>query len=136
MVACPVAGRSWEPLDQATVYENPKLPDSLSLPTTDVLVGAPFRLPVDAEDPYGNIDPTFNGSVTLTLASNPGGAKLGGTVSAKAINGIVSFSGLTLSAGGTGDTLTATSAGLATGTSATFNVTQDALVVTTEPPGA
>ena len=45
-------------------------------------------------DPYGNVDPTFNGSVTLALASNPGSATLGGTVTVNAINGVATFAGL------------------------------------------
>ena len=52
-----------------------------------VLANGPFSLTVNAEDPFGNVDPTFNGSVTLTLASNPGSATLGGTLTVHAVMG-------------------------------------------------
>jgi len=37
----------------------------------NVIAGVPFRMTVDALDPYGNVDPTFSGDVTLALADNP-----------------------------------------------------------------
>ena len=41
-------------------------------PPSSVGTNGPFSLTVNAEDSYGNVDPTFNGSVTLALANNPG----------------------------------------------------------------
>ncbi len=46
-------------------------------PPGDVTAGSPFGLVVSAEDPFGNVDPTFDGSVTVALLDNPGGATLG-----------------------------------------------------------
>ena len=43
----------------------------------NVAAGVPFSMTVDALDPYGNIDPTFSGDVTLALGNNPSGATLG-----------------------------------------------------------
>ena len=43
-------------------------------PSGTVTAGAGFSVEVAAEDVWGNIDPTFTGSVTLALAGNPGGA--------------------------------------------------------------
>ena len=48
----------------------------------------------------------------MALDNNPGGAKLGGTLSVKASNGVATFSGLTLNKVGTGYTLQLTSSGL------------------------
>jgi hypothetical protein len=106
-------------------------------PGGNVLAGAPFNLQVNAEDPHGNVDPTFNGGVTLALANNPGVSTLGGTLTATAVHGVASFTGLTINQPGSGYTLRATTtAGLSAGTSAPVNVTNDRLVVTTPPPGS
>ena len=80
------------------------------------MANGPFSLTVHAEDPYGNVDPTFNGSVTLSLATNPGSATLGGTLNVKAVNGVATFSGLTINNPGMGYTLKASSTGLTAGT--------------------
>jgi hypothetical protein len=103
-------------------------------PAGNVLVGAPFGLNVVAEDPFGNAVPTFDGTVTIALASNPGGATLGGTLTAAANAGVAAFTGLTLNQPGTGYTVQATTAGLNPGTSLPFDVTSDQLIVTTQPP--
>ncbi len=103
-------------------------------PFTNVLPGSPFVLEVYATDPYGNIDSTNSDSVTLALANNPGSATLGGMLTATLVNGFASFSGLTISSGGSGYTLQASSTGLTAGTSDSFDVTSDQLVVTTQPP--
>ena len=92
------------------------------------------RLQVLAEDPYGNVAPNFNGSVALALEPNPGGASLGGTLTVAAVNGVATFSGLSIKQPGSGYTLQATSSGLTAGIGPAFNVTNDQLVVTTQPP--
>jgi Ca2+-binding RTX toxin-like protein len=86
-------------------------------------------------DTDGNVDPTYSGSVTLALANNPGGATLGGTLTATAVNGLASFTGLTISKPGSGYTLKATAAGLSAGTSSPFDVTTDQLTAT-QPPAS
>src|SRR5437870_734482 len=67
---------------------------------------------VSALDAAGNPVPGFTGSVTVALGTNPGGATLGGTTTVAAVNGVASFSPLTLDKTGTGYALTATAAGL------------------------
>ena len=62
-------------------------------PSENLLSGSPFSLTVNAEDPYGNVDSSFSWhDVTLALASNPGGATLGGTLTTYAYNGVATFS--------------------------------------------
>jgi hypothetical protein len=102
------------------------------LPT--VLTGEPFGLQVLAEDQYGNVDPTFTGNVALSLATNPGGASLSGTASVAAVEGVATFTGLSLSAPGSGYALQAANASLTAGTGSAFNVTKDQLVISTQPP--
>ena len=67
---------------------------------------------IAAEDPYGNLDPTVTGSVTVALAINPGGATLTGTANVQLSNGLAAFAGLSLNKSGSGYTLEASSSGL------------------------
>ena len=78
-------------------------------PPTSVTANAPFGLTVTAEDGSGNIATTYNGPVTLVLSGGTSGAKLGGTVTGTAVNGVAAFTGLTIDTAGTGYTLTASS---------------------------
>ncbi|MBK7908725.1 MAG: hypothetical protein IPJ78_19565 [Gemmatimonadetes bacterium] len=64
----------------------------------------------------------FSGNVTVALGANPGGATLGGTTTVNAVAGAATFPGLTISAGGIGYTLVATSPGLGGATSDPFTV--------------
>ena len=101
-----------------------------------VLAGLPFGVAVAAVDATtGRFDPSFHGSVTLSLANNPGGSTLGGTLTVGTdIMGMAMFSNLTLDKPGTGYTLQATSPGLASAMSFPFDViAADHLVVTGQP---
>lgn len=74
-------------------------------------------------DAYGNLvanDSTD--SVTLTLASNPGNATLGGTTTVVASGGVATFSTLTLNHAGSGYAFAASSGALAGAKSSTFNI--------------
>ncbi len=104
-------------------------------PSSSLVAGSPFTLTVDAEDPYGNVDSTFQGDVTVVMGNNPTNAALGGNLTARAVNGVATFPGLTISQGGTGFSLQATSPVLMLGSTDPFNVMgMDQLVVTTPPP--
>lgn len=81
---------------------------------------------VRVEDEFGNLATSAVGSVTLAMHTNPGGATLGGTLSVAIVNGIATFTNITLSAVGTGYRLGATTslAGVTdTYQSATFDIT-------------
>src|SRR6185312_11369785 len=54
-------------------------------PPSSVPAGVGLGLVFMAEDSFGNVDPNFNGVVTLALANNPGGATLGGTLNLSAV---------------------------------------------------
>jgi hypothetical protein len=107
-----------------------------SQPPDPVAVGGGFGLVVKAEDAAGDVATSYTGSVTVALASNPGGSTLGGMVTVPAVNGVATFSGLTLDQPGSGYTLQATSGGLAAATTNPFDVAvvTTQLVVTTQPP--
>ena len=77
---------------------------------------------VEIQDAAGHlIDTTAN--VTIAIGTNAGGGILSGTMTVAAVEGVATFSGLSIDKSGTGYTLSATSAGLATATSAAFNIT-------------
>ena len=86
------------------------------------MAGSAFGLVVVAEDPFGNVDTNFNGSVAVALSNNPGGATLGGTLNVTAQNGVATFSDLTLDKPGIGYTLQVSTIGLTAATTNPFNV--------------
>ncbi len=77
---------------------------------------------VAVEDVNGNIVAGATTPVKIVIGTNPGGGTLGGTATVTPVNGIATFSNLTISAAGTGYTLAATSGTLTAATSAMFNV--------------
>jgi hypothetical protein len=78
----------------------------------DITAGNDFTVVVAALDNFGNVDPSFMGSVTITLAGNPGDSTLGGTLTVSASDGVATFSDLTLTVAGPGYPLEFFSAGL------------------------
>lgn len=73
-------------------------------------------------DSNGNLVSTSSDTVTLMLANNPAGATLGGTTTVNAVNGVATFSDLTLDQAGLGYTLSAGATGLTGATSLSFDV--------------
>ena len=76
----------------------------------------PSGLTVSAEDPYGNLTPSFTSSVTVALKSNPGSGTLNGTHTVVASAGVATFSGLTIDQAANGYTIQATTTGLSSAT--------------------
>src|SRR5437879_7410352 len=90
---------------------------------------------VRALDALGNLVPTFTGSVTVALGTNPGGAILSGTTPVEAVGGVATFF-LSLNKAGTGYTLTASASGFAPVTSTAFDIisgTATQLAFTVQP---
>ncbi len=81
---------------------------------------------VAVRNSIGGTVTTATNSVTIVIASNPGGGTLGGTVSVAAVNGIATFSNLSIDRTGAGYTLAANASGLTSATSAAFDVTSGA----------
>jgi hypothetical protein len=94
-------------------------------PPSSVIVGDKFGVVVAAENQVGGIDPAFNGTLTIALASGPAGATLGGNLTVTAVNGIAVFDGLTLDTLGSGYTLQITSTTFPTITTNSFTVISD-----------
>ncbi len=96
------------------------LPGQLTIqtePPSSVVVGTPFGLTVHVEDSQGNA--VSGGTVTVALGNNPGDAILGGTLTATVVDGVATFSNLTLSQPGTDYTLIVTDSGIAVGQTTT-----------------
>jgi probable HAF family extracellular repeat protein len=61
-------------------------------PPSGIISGVAFRLEVDALDPYNNLATSFNGPVTVSVATGPG--TLSGTVTVTAQSGVAIFTNL------------------------------------------
>jgi hypothetical protein len=108
---------------------------AIKRPPGGVVSGSTFGIEVDAEDPYGNVDPSYGAPVTVGLASGSGGS-LSGTLTMAANGGVADFSDLVSTTSG-GINLTATSGNLTPGTTGTVPVSPAApaeLVVQVQPP--
>ena len=92
---------------------------------------------VSARDAYSNLATGFTGTVTVALGANPGAGTLSGTTAVDAVQGVSTFSNLSIQAAGTGYTLTASSGALTAASSASFTITPVAttLHVTTTTTG-
>jgi hypothetical protein len=105
-------------------------------PATSVTAGSAFGLTVTVEDSQGDVVTGYSGSVTIALFANPGSATLGGTVTVNVVDGVATFTDLTLTAADSGYTLVATSGSLTAATSIPFTVTPAAaaeLTIVTQP---
>jgi hypothetical protein len=93
---------------------------------------------VTVQDAFGNIVTADTSSVTLAIGMNPSTGTLSGTKTVAAVNGVATFSGLSIDKAGTAYTLAATDGGLTGATSNSFNITVGAaakLVFSTQPGG-
>jgi uncharacterized repeat protein (TIGR03806 family) len=90
---------------------------------TSITIGASLSpaVTVAVEDPSGATVSASTAAVTISIANNPAGGTLAGTLTVNAVNGIATFSNLSINNPGTGYTLQAASSGLTTATSAAFN---------------
>ena len=78
---------------------------------------------LEIRDSSGAVVTTSSAIVTLAIGTNPGSGTLAGTTSVAAVNGVVTFSNLSINSIGAGYTLVATSSGLTGATSTAFNIT-------------
>src|SRR2546425_4150476 len=96
---------------------------------SDAATGAPIAPPVRvaAEDDQDRVVTTFSGTISIAIGHNGsllGNAQLGGTKDVAAVNGIATFTDLSIDQPGVSDyTLVASSSALASAQSAPFKVT-------------
>ncbi len=84
-------------------------------PPGGIIAGRKFSVTVEANDQFGNVDPSFNGPVTVGLAPGSTGS-LGGTVTVNAANGVATFANLVSTTSGS-IALVASNSGLTTSAS-------------------
>src|SRR6266498_3301133 len=92
--------------------------------------GATGGVNVAVQDADGNTNPASSAAITIAIGNNAGGGALSGTTTANAVNGVATFSNLSINAAGTGYTLAASSAGLTGATSSSFDATSCTLAPT------
>src|SRR6185437_3247089 len=78
---------------------------------------------VEVRDANGNLVTSSSASVTLAIGTNPSSGTLSGTKTVAAVNGVATFSNLSVNKAGTGYTLAASASGLTGDTSNSFNIT-------------
>jgi len=96
-----------------------------SQPPTDTPAGQTIsQVVVQVVDPFGNLVTNYSGMVTLSIGMNPSGGTLNGSVTVTVVNGVATFSDLSIDLAGTGYTLHATiGGGLPDIDSDLFNIT-------------
>jgi hypothetical protein len=100
---------------------NPPTQLSFSVQPVTTTAGTAFGVTVLAQDAFGNTVPAYGSGVSLALnASN--GATLGGTTLVNAVNGVATFTGLSITKAGTGYTITASASSLTSATSNSFSI--------------
>ena len=108
----------------------PASPVALAFTIQPSNTGAGIRptIQVSVQDAYGNPTSLDGAVVSLAIGSNPGAGTLSGTLTGTSSGGLATFTGLALTALGTGYTLVASAPGLTGATSAPFDVTAPRLV--------
>ena len=112
----------------------------VSTQPSDTAAGASIApaVQVSVEDANGNVVTDNHSSVTLAIGTNPGNGTLGGTLTEPTVNGVATFSDLSINEVGTGYTLTASDGSMTVATSGSFNITTAAsqLAFSTQPSNA
>ncbi|HKS05042.1 MAG TPA: hypothetical protein VJR92_01915 [Gemmatimonadaceae bacterium] len=111
---------------------------AFTVPPSATNAGVPFTpaVQVIVLDAFSNVVTTFNGAVSLGFGANPTGATLIGTTTVNAVAGVASFPTVGVSAIGQDFTLIASSPGLTSAISGSFNVSLSAIIWTNASGGA
>jgi hypothetical protein len=105
--------------------------------TASVFANTGFTVVVKVVDSSGNVITSFNGTVKIGLAANPGNDHLSGTLTVKAVNGVATFSSLELHKIANGYRLKVSATGAVSTVTEPFDVVaKTELLVTTQPPAS
>ncbi|MFY0565578.1 beta strand repeat-containing protein [Archangium lansingense] len=123
------AGSGFSAAASTTVTPGAATRLSFTIQPANTVAGTSFTpaLKVSLLDAYGNTVSTGSNSVTLAIGNNSGGGTLSGTATVAMSSGVATFSGLSIDKVGTGYTLAASSTGLTSATSSSFNITPAAV---------
>jgi ribosomal protein L18E len=106
----------------------------LQQPTT-TLAGSTIAPPVTVQIQDANSNLTHStASVAIAIQNNPSSGTLSATTPVNAVDGVATFSDLSINKGGTGYTLQATSTGLTSATSSSFTINNPAPTFTSISP--
>ena len=91
---------------------------------------------VTALDASNNVATGFANQISLAIGTNAGGGTLSGGAAVSPVNGVATFSAVSIDKAGTGYTLTTAATGVTGATSTTFNITAGTAthLVFTQPP--
>ena len=94
-------------------------------PPTNTTPGTAFNptVTVNVEDPSGTTVTTSSAAVSIAIANNPSGGTLSGMQTVNAVNGVATFSNLSIDKAGIGYTFITSGAGLTGATSVSFDIT-------------
>jgi subtilase family serine protease len=112
---------------------------SFSVSPSNATAGGSISVTVQVLDGSGNLVATDASNITLSFGNNPGGGALNGTTTVAAVNGVATFTGLSINIAGAGYTLTASDGSLAGATSGSFAIsaaTASKLVIANQPTAA
>jgi prepilin-type N-terminal cleavage/methylation domain-containing protein len=104
--------------------------------TAGEAIGPPVS--VALQDASGNVVMSSTATVSFAVTTNPGGGTLSGPNSVAVVNGVATFTNLSINKNGTGYKMTASSTGVTNAVSAAFNITVGPpakLTVTVQPAG-
>lgn len=105
-------------------------------PVTTTAATALAPITVTAKDAQGNTVTNYTSNVTVSIGVNPSAGTLSGTKTAAAVQGVATFSNLSIDSAGTGYRLAAVASGLAPDTSSAFSIaagTATKLVFSVQP---
>ena len=107
------------------ISNGPKAALSFTVQPGTTQVGAAISpaVRVAIQDAYGNVDTSATDAVTVALGNNPRGGAISGTQTVSAINGVATFSDLSINRNGRGYTLQASAAALSSAASTSFDIT-------------
>jgi len=106
-------------------------------PPSSSAAGSGFSLKATVEDKFGNILTSYSGTATISFGNNAGGGTLSGTTTVSIVNGVATFSGLSINKAASGYTLQISTSGLASGLTNSFMITPQSatqLIVNSYPP--
>ena len=108
----------------AAAHSGPAAALAFTVHPTNTAAGSAIvpAVEVSVVDSFGNTVISAQEPVAVALGANPGGATLSGTVQVNALNGVATFSSLTIDRSAVGYTLSAMATGLTGASSGTFDV--------------
>ncbi len=124
-VAALLAGAAAVACGGSTHLPGPAAKLAFTVQPSNTSAGIGIAAAVAIQDASGNTMTSATNAVTVALRANPVGGTLSGTTTVVAVNGVATFSNLSVDKCGASYSVTATASGLAGATSTAFDVTNN-----------